>query len=708
MSEPWSSDSPFSRIVAIRDTPFVSGLADPQKPNHKTSDNELNRFYPKDGTEWEENKHLGRAADSFIDKLPGKYSGEMRAVVQDHLSRGLTPPYDYGFSKTHGVFTASNDDKYVIEITSSGIRAWPLGSSEVTETTFKLDSLSYIPHLSPDPDDDTVIAVEVSGLSAAYGYAPFFSECGWAFSSTGHKASNVVYEDRNETDNPATGGLTYSYSYLYEITIIEEDNKPFSASISLLESDWLYGDRVSHFKFPSYGNNSLVSFDWFRGHFSPPWSPSSDAGLTAPIHSWYDGNTLRVVRFRNSGGVSTQPYIDNPIVPTPNATTNPGPVNTTPWGDLTYTTGIYNCFSSPLYGYYSGSAQSGTKNQWTKAYEPQWMQFGNAEYFIGGVYVVAKEVSDDINILDESLIEDVIITMNDRESVGHYRKTQRTETIVGHSVTDAMWWYDGTGEIRTPGEGGSNIASKNTVFSKCEGAEFVGSMDDDNYGTRDPSDSSSFTDANWSGSAAENNNVWADGATNCDTVSDSVSTTGGLICELGSDPLGTVYTFVSATPYVPWFPHSSGRYYWDVNYTWVDIPTSTSGSGTFFFAALQVAHYVDMAPVYIDARSYNEASSTVVIPTTGAESVALYADSSTINLPAVDSETEAEWSYYIDDLSTQYQLFLTAVDMSGTVAPLHMKHPVSSRSSWSFDSQIVVPAPYPNPSKTLPSWVGNP
>lgn len=282
-------DDGYIRVKCGACPKLIHGLMDPivdaSHPNalyEDTIDGEVvetfHRFYEKDATDWANVTSLRTSGPQSLTKRPGLYSGLMRKVVQALLASNQEVPYNYTFATTHGVYVAADGSHHVIEISSSGIFTWPLPACGASES---VTGLSYTPLNEARPASPLQIA-DASVVAAAYGKSPLFSGCGWAFSYNGSKASNVVY---------TTSG-SYYVAYLYTITISGDENSPTSASMSEVENDYLWGDRVTHIKVPDYNEATLTSFDWT----TTPSEPGSSSDT--PVFCWYPGGeTLRVCRF---------------------------------------------------------------------------------------------------------------------------------------------------------------------------------------------------------------------------------------------------------------------------------------------------------------------------------------------------------------------------------------------------------------------------
>lgn len=260
--------------------------------------------------EWQTTRKLvGNGAQIYQPMYPGMFSGKMRKVVQDHLSRGFRVPYSPNWSKTHGIYTASDGVLWIIELSSSGAKAKKL---EVCKT---VDPRGRETALAVDADNPAVTGLDwiyqptsmVGALSLevddtyteAYTYSPIFPECGWALSESGAKAANVVLGSHSEPP------YSYPEALLYELTISEdsETKAPKSVSCSKTLGGIWYGNRLTHFKYPSYFQGTLVSFDWYG--VKP--APAADHAEQL-IHVWYEGESLQRIEHHHYDLYSDQTY----------------------------------------------------------------------------------------------------------------------------------------------------------------------------------------------------------------------------------------------------------------------------------------------------------------------------------------------------------------------------------------------------------------
>lgn len=287
----------------------VYQVDDPNNPDPAVTIDVFRRFYPSPAqTEppraWRDEPGLAgsqTAAKQIITLKASMFSGEMRKVAQVLQGMNLVVPYSPTFSKTHGVFKASNGARWVIEVSNQGIGAWPMrmcrnpirnAAGEVV--------LDYTPIATPKPADEEIPAAILAGtyvqlVTAAamqefYSKTFFFPYCGWAFNPNGHSAANVCVHFDGACTN----------SFMYQILITEGDARPVSASLGIIDSGQLHGSPAvgAHIKYPNGDNRRLISFD--PGELLPCPGPSE-----APVYCYYDGNELFKVRYHFGQGAGT-------------------------------------------------------------------------------------------------------------------------------------------------------------------------------------------------------------------------------------------------------------------------------------------------------------------------------------------------------------------------------------------------------------------
>ena len=217
----------------------------------------------------------------IITKTPGKYTGEMRKVIQALMSQGHKIAYDYYYNLCHGIYTAADDSKWVIEVSeSNGVWAFPLPIRDTMNTDHTW--LGYSPIWGAIDFNDGIELAAASALSDFYDKNPTFAACGWAFNSTGSEAQNTC-----TTGGGIAGGGTQGVGYLYKIAITETSNAPSSAVMTLEESDDFTIHPNYSMKFPDNNDEYLQR---------PRFDAGSAETFSAPRYVFYDGDTAIIVR----------------------------------------------------------------------------------------------------------------------------------------------------------------------------------------------------------------------------------------------------------------------------------------------------------------------------------------------------------------------------------------------------------------------------
>lgn len=274
----------------------------------------LRRFYPSPATKaedrtWRDSSILGRSeevAQAMLIIKASMFSGEMRKVVQILQGQGAPVPYSPLFSTTHGVFKGTKGERWIIEASNQGLVAWVMGVCRSTPPVNAAGEqvLDYVPLPSPKPTGDALAAATAAGtyvmlLTAAevqefYNNSPFFSACGWAFNSDGHKIANVCIGSED----------VYLKGLLYEISITESEGRPTAAVMTKIDEGILHGPKLAaHMKYPAGGK--LSSFDVQYGN--QIFIRFSDA----PVFVYYDNDERIVARYRyDPNGGFTQTVTD--------------------------------------------------------------------------------------------------------------------------------------------------------------------------------------------------------------------------------------------------------------------------------------------------------------------------------------------------------------------------------------------------------------
>jgi hypothetical protein len=211
-----------------------------------------------------------------------EHTGEMRKVVQYLLGKNVPVIYNHCPERTHGIFTGSDNSKWVIEIsTEDGITAWrlPKKGGNLPGLGYTPEPITTFPYLS-----QRTLLLDAAGISD-YALkqpciAPSGNALGWAFNSTGTKARHT-----------RLNGVDGSYkTWLYEVTITGDD-EPVSASIDLLDSDyyWTQSHSRFHAKIPFSGNRYTL---WPSAPSYTEHPPGTE--FRAPIFTFFDDDDVPV------------------------------------------------------------------------------------------------------------------------------------------------------------------------------------------------------------------------------------------------------------------------------------------------------------------------------------------------------------------------------------------------------------------------------
>lgn len=402
----------------------------------------FHRFYERDATAWANVTSLKTAGPQSLTKRPGLYSGLMRKVVQALLGTNQQVQYDYTFAKTHGIYTDALGRYHVIEISSAGVYSWPLPACTASESVTGLTVTPLYQSLAAGRPSNALQLADASEVAGAYGKTPIFSACGWAFSYSGHSASNVVLSE--------SGG--YYVSHLYTITITENENGPTNATIAEIESDTLWGDKVTHLKYPDYTEATIASFDWTNGQVSEPGSDD-----TAPVYCWYDDDALivcRFVRVRNAAFSNTSDSIEYYLggasaIPIPG-----GHYENISGTQETRSFSITTHVSAVASRTYTGAESDAIQlDSWSDVYA-----FGTFNTNKSYTHAIAAGARNRTSVsLTEEYIEALVIAYGDREAVFHARQYNKDGTA-DEEVTQVGFYGYGSkwGTEADPTNGGSH------------------------------------------------------------------------------------------------------------------------------------------------------------------------------------------------------------------------------------------------------------
>lgn len=328
---------------------FVSGLFDivlPPKPllpidptwdlvkADGTPYKVVNQLYPRTETKgtstygpWKSSELLAKnwtsdessGANSFLNKIPGHYTGQMRKVVQLLIGQGKPVPYEHTWMISHGLFVSSKDTRWIIEISATkGVRAWkaPICREVTKGDPGTIDGeiatdLGFVPRYVKYETQSNNAIVLLTAAQMADFYVdrmPMFLRCGWAFNYSGSIAQNTCW--RWDYD---LGG--YKRSYRYSVNVVEDlDGKPKSATLVKEEEGVVHGDRLNCFKIPD-DNLGLVDFDLYYFRTAP------SAAINGPLYVFYNtSNEPVIVRMEEGTPATSSVFVHgNPVglSPTP-------------------------------------------------------------------------------------------------------------------------------------------------------------------------------------------------------------------------------------------------------------------------------------------------------------------------------------------------------------------------------------------------------
>lgn len=246
---------------------------------------------------------------SMLYKIPGMFTGKMRSVVQALTGQGKECKYSFTFAKTDGIYTAADDSLWVVRVSSEAVIARKMKAvakkptnaeprlpfkSTADEVLFATD-LGVLPDntdMEPENLDRLVesgvvrVLMTREDIAPAYAFSALFPECGWAFSLSGHEAQNVLLDERDDRS---------VFAHRFLVTFSGDSTGPVSASLTEVESGFLYGGRMTHFKYPNYARGELVSFDYWRRRSNP------DPEASMSFYVFYDGDTAVPCYHTNPG-----------------------------------------------------------------------------------------------------------------------------------------------------------------------------------------------------------------------------------------------------------------------------------------------------------------------------------------------------------------------------------------------------------------------
>ena len=288
------------------DTSPVNGLASGSR-TFLNADSAFTKFYERDKGQIQSGL-VGRSVAPWLyypvatyyvppifTKPPGKYTGEMRKVIQAMLSTGQYLQYEYRANLCHGVYTTARDNKWIIKISSQGVHA---AKMPLRDHNPFLDWLGYSPAGIEEPMSDWEGYKQLATPSEVldfYNKGVLFPSCGWAFNSTGSQAVNCCYVGGygGPYGTPAVG-------YMYTITITEDEDEPISASMTLEESGSYALPADKGLKHPNITDDALERDEggWANGQ-------QVISSFSAPRYAFYVNDALIVVRSKGGSGTGS-------------------------------------------------------------------------------------------------------------------------------------------------------------------------------------------------------------------------------------------------------------------------------------------------------------------------------------------------------------------------------------------------------------------
>lgn len=215
----------------------------------------------------------------------GMFTGTMRKHVQVMQGLGLKVPFKYHFHISHGIYIQHTDDgktmPWLIEISAAnGI----IAGKYPTNHTYRPRTAGYTPEKDPQtelfrqavdelgysianssnitPRDVVVLMTQAELGAYLEGMQGYAVNEGWAFNYSCTEAQLVCWK---WISNSSRKGYRFKVSLTFN-----DVGEPLSASIGQVEEGYLWGDRVTHFKYYDEAQGGIVSFDLLTSNHEPP------------------------------------------------------------------------------------------------------------------------------------------------------------------------------------------------------------------------------------------------------------------------------------------------------------------------------------------------------------------------------------------------------------------------------------------------------
>ena len=431
--------NPFSHISAYNfGIKVENGLAVASSDFEPIQQGKFNAVYERDQGTINSDTLAGMFANPAIlnalNRTPGKYTGEMRKVVQALLSTGVPVMYRYEWGTCHGVGTAPDGSKWLIEISGSGVRAMALPVRTPTQSEHAW--LGYTPDYEPNLFQTEISLLTSGDMSSFYAKTPYFLACGWAFNADGTAASNTAYS--------VDGGGNYT-SHVYDIIITYSATAPLSATIAEVQSGRFRFGINQGFKVPDPTELYVQSFICDSGT-----APDDDV----PVYVFYDGLTKKYVNAYNH---PTKVVNHSDTVPNPAwfYATQGFPDELGDYGGTYHTSGSTNVTEVGCYvdGFAKSGSETGIKESYHYVSSTLPNQVGDRSgYWYNNCYKlsVTREYKSGMAKVSTMFC---IIPIGDREAVYQLRteKIQSTVWTFRETINDAVYsdewvFYVGTSQ----------------------------------------------------------------------------------------------------------------------------------------------------------------------------------------------------------------------------------------------------------------------
>ena len=252
---------------------------------------------------------LGVSGSQYRDICSSMYSGTMTKLAQIILGLGKSTRvkdgaqlrYDYRWALCHGVLTAPDGKKWLVQISSAGVFAMRVpifkgsqggAGSKQTAVREAVKLFGGVPSGAPFPtgaaltaaiDAGTVIELaSAADMATVYAKTSYSSAMGWSFNNAGTEAHNTCYSE--------SAGVYTSYHYRLNISLT-------GATLTLVTSGTIKGGNRFKFWEPATSNYLRIP--------NNTWSSGGAELSKVPVFVCHINDTLEIVShcMRNSTAV---------------------------------------------------------------------------------------------------------------------------------------------------------------------------------------------------------------------------------------------------------------------------------------------------------------------------------------------------------------------------------------------------------------------